>query len=73
MNFWSCRNVIFVCEIVPRGSEPIYHLRIVTSKKLTITKLVKISDGDQDILKLLEGLGDVELLYQPENGSTLVA
>ena len=71
MNFWSSRNVIFVCEIVPRGSEPFYHSRIVTSKKLTVTKLVEISDADQDILKLLEGLGDVKLIYQPENGSTL--
>ena len=73
MNFGSSGNVIFVCEIVPGGSEPIYHLRIVTSKKLTITKLVEISDADQDVLELFEGLGDVEFIYLPENGSTLVA
>ena len=72
MKFWSSRNVIFVCEIVPRGSEPIYHLRIFTSKKLTVTKLVEIRNADQDILELLEALGDVELLYQLENGLTLI-
>ena len=72
MNFRSSRNTILVSEFVPCCSAIIYHLIIVTCKKLSITKVVKVPDADQDILELLEGFRDVQLFNLGQEVSTLV-